>query len=76
MNTAKNAELITPDDDNDLAFPRSVYTLTAGNVVLIPQGGTVAVTFTAVAANTMLPVRAKRVLATGTTASLLGVWGI
>jgi len=76
MNTAKNAELITPDDGNDLAFPRSVYTLTAGDVVLIPQGGTVAVTFTGVPANTMLPVRAKRVLATGTTASLLGVWGI
>lgn len=68
---AERAEPITPDDDNDLPFQtRAIYVGVAGDVSLVPRVGD-AVTFTAVPAGTVLPVRADRVRATGTTATNL-----
>ena len=69
---ADNYYAITPSDSADLPFrPRAIYVGTGGNLVLREQqgGGGTAVTFTNVPNGAVLPVRAWRVVATGTTAS-------
>jgi hypothetical protein len=72
----KNCIEITPDDDNDLPIPVNLFVGSTGDIVVIPQGGDSPVTFTAFPSNTLLPVRVKRVLATGTSATnLKGLWG-
>jgi hypothetical protein len=48
-----------------------VYVGTAGNVALMAVGDSAAVTFTAVPAGTILPIRIKRVMSTNTTASTI-----
>ncbi len=71
---ANHAFSITPDDGNDLEeVSRAVYCGQAGDVVVrTPSGNDV--TFANVGAGTVLPVRATRVLATGTSAaSLVGL---
>ncbi|MDB5562367.1 MAG: uncharacterized protein JWN11_1785 [Hyphomicrobiales bacterium] len=62
---------ITPNDNADLAeVTRAVYVGGAGAVsVLMASGQTV--TFAAVAASVLLPIRVRRVLASGTTATNL-----
>jgi hypothetical protein len=65
-----------PSDANDLAFiTRGLYVGGAGNVVVqmkgLPNAPRSQVTFSAVPAGTMLPIRAARILATGTTATLM-----
>ncbi len=66
---------VTSSDDNDLATTaRCLYIGGAGNVAVITAGGST-VTFVAVNAGSFLPVRAARVLATGTTAtSIVALW--
>jgi hypothetical protein len=68
---ASNAFAITPSDTvlfaNDT---RGIYVGGAGNITVLMQGGGV-VLFTAVPAGTILPIRADRVNATGTTATAL-----
>lgn len=60
--------VITPDDGNDLAVPtRAIRADGAGDVVLVTAGGS-AVTCKFAAAETR-PIRAVRILATGTTAT-------
>lgn len=62
---------ITPNDGADLAAEtRALYVGSAGDVALILVSGD-AITFASVPAGTLLPVRAMRVKATGTTAGLL-----
>lgn len=62
---------VTPADGADLAdFSRALYIGGAGDVKVTTVGGST-LTFSAVAAGTMLPVRAARVFATGTTATLI-----
>ena len=68
-----HATTVTPSDTVDLTnIPKAIYIGGAGDVVVIgvnaPTGAT-GVTFKAVAAGTILPVRARRLLATGTTAT-------
>ncbi len=65
---------ITPSDTADLAeIPRYVYVGSAGDLkVDMMDGGTV--TFTAVPAGTLLPIRVTRVYLTGTTAT--GIVGL
>jgi hypothetical protein len=60
---------ITKDDDNDLpdGVCKGVYVGTQGNLAVICKDDTSAVTL--VAAVGWLPIRAKRVLSTGTTAA-------
>ena len=60
---------VTPDDGDDLDDGpcRALYVGSAGNLVIHDFAGN-QVTFAAVPAGTLLPVRARRVMATGTTA--------
>lgn len=66
---------ITPSDTVDLTYlTRFVYVGGAGNVVAIDRDGN-AVTFTAVPAGTVLPIRVKRINSTNTTATaLVALW--
>ncbi|SMP00073.1 hypothetical protein SAMN06265173_1703 [Thalassovita litoralis] len=66
---------VTPDDDTDLSiYCRALYIGTTGDLALISVGGTT-VTFRNVAAGSILPVRASRVLDTGTTATdIVALW--
>lgn len=60
---------ITPSDSVDLpSVTRGVYVGGDGNVVAVSEAG-VAVTFANVSAGAILPIRARRINATGTTAT-------
>lgn len=66
---ADNATAVTPSDSTDLAFnSRALYIGGAGNLVVTMVGGG-DVTFTAVPAGSILPIRVSRVKATSTTAT-------
>lgn len=66
---ADNATAVTPSDSTDLAFnSRALYVGGAGNLVVTMAGGG-DVTFTAVPAGSILPIRVNRVKATSTTAT-------
>jgi hypothetical protein len=70
---ASHAFSITPDNDTDLAYlPRAIYVGGYGSLAIVtPSGETV----TFVDASGWMPIRAARVLATGTTATdLVGVY--
>jgi hypothetical protein len=71
---ARNAAPVTPDDGSDLPVAaRSLYVGAAGDVRITTVGGDM-VTFTGVPAG-ILPVRAARVHATGTTAAgIVAIW--
>lgn len=72
--SAKSIQVITPNNAVDLAFvTKAIYCATAGNVALIAQEDTASVTLP-VLAGQVLPVRAKRVLATGTTATVYAMY--
>lgn len=66
---------ITPADSTDLAFvTRAIWVGTGGDVAFQFADGS-AVTLRSVPSGTMLPVRAARVMANGTTASnLVGLY--
>lgn len=64
---------VTPSDTVDIPGPemcRSLYVGGAGDVAAVRQDG-VAVVFSAVPAGSILPIRVRRVNATGTTATLI-----
>jgi len=66
---ADNAAAVTPNDSTDLAFTsRALYVGGAGNIVVTMAGGG-DVTFTAVPAGSILPIRVSRVKSTSTTAT-------
>lgn len=69
---AMEAIAVTPSDSVDLpqGIARSLYIGGAGNVVLDTYNNT-SITFAGLAAGTILPVQAKRVRATSTTATLI-----
>lgn len=64
---------VTPNDSTDLATiaTRGLYIGGTGAVVVTMSGGGSNVTFSGIAAGTILPIRVDRVLATGTTASAI-----
>lgn len=72
---ALGGEAVTPSDSAELTqVGRALYVGAAGNVAVTTQDGS-ALTFVGVPAGSTLPVRAKKVLATGTTAtSILNLW--
>lgn len=73
---AKSVYAITPSDTVDLAQGSTVglYVGGSGDVVVITDGGTT-VTFTSLSSGMIHPISAKRVKATGTTATgLLAVY--
>lgn len=68
---ACKAFAITPDDSNDLAIStRAIYTGAGGTIVAILQDDASSVTFTNVPPGQIIPLRVRRVLATGTTGSM------
>lgn len=70
-NPGEGAFAIVPDDAVNLAVkPRAIYVGGAGNISLLTLNGETVV-FTAVPVGSILPVRATRVNATNTTATLL-----
>lgn len=73
---AANFAAVVPSDSTDLPNTcRSLYVGTGGSVAVQPAGGGAAVTFTNVPNGSVLPVRASRVMATGTTASgIVALW--
>ena len=65
---------ISPDNAVDLVnLPKALYIGVGGTIAIIAADDTAAVTLT-VAAGSLLPIRAKRVLVTGTTAT--GIVGL
>lgn len=72
---ATRAFAITPNDGADLAvFTRGLYIGVAGDVVVDMVDSGASITFTALAAGVIHPLRVKRVRATGTTATnIVGV---
>jgi hypothetical protein len=68
---AVKAFAITPDDNTDLALTtRAVYTGKGGTLVCFLADDSAEVTFTNVPAGQIMPLRLRRVKATGTTASM------
>lgn len=72
---AEYAAEVAPNDSADLSSDaRALYVGGAGNVKVTTTGGST-VTFTGVVAGSVLPVRARRVFATGTTATgIVALW--
>ncbi|QQQ19555.1 hypothetical protein JIP62_05540 [Brevundimonas vitis] len=65
---ARRAEAVTPSDTVDLTtYAKALYLGVGGDLTLIPAGSTAAVTLKNHAGG-YVPVQARRVLATGTTA--------
>lgn len=66
---ANNLRAVTKSDTDDMTtFSRALYIGTAGDVALIASADSAAVTLVGVPAGTVLPISAKRVMSTGTTA--------
>lgn len=72
---ARDAAAVVPNDSADLVqLPRALFVGTAGNVAVVMAGGQ-SVVFENCAAGVVLPVRAARIRATGTTAgALVALW--
>ena len=72
---AREGAAVTPSDATDLAvLPRALYVGQGGAVAVSLAGGQ-NIIFTGVQGGTILPVRARRVLATGTTATaIVALW--
>lgn len=67
---ARSLAAITPSDGADLpVFAKAIYVGGAGNIVLRAIDDAGNTTLTGVTAGAIIPVRARRVLATGTTAT-------
>ena len=66
---------ITPNDSTDLSvFTRAIYVGVGGDISVIPLAGSTPVTFVGLQAGQLLPIRVKRVRASGTTATnILGL---
>lgn len=65
-----SAAAITPSDTSDLGG-KAIYVGGAGNVTVVPESGGTAVLFTAPPVGSVIPIRFRRVNATGTTATAL-----
>lgn len=69
---ATKAFAITPHDSTNFSeMVRGIYVGVSGNIVAVMKDGETAVTFSNVAASTILPVRCIRVNSTNTTATNL-----
>lgn len=72
MQPARNLAAVTPNDSTDLPnVSKALWIGGAGNVSIIAADDSSAVLISGVPAGTVLPIRAKRVLATNTTATLI-----
>ena len=67
---AGSAEAVTPDDGTDLPRGcRALYVGGTGTLALVLDKDAATVSFVGVVAGSVLPIRTKRVLSTGTTAT-------
>lgn len=66
---AGGAFAVTASDSTVLSSVRAIYVGGAGNIALVTPNRATAVTFVGVAAGTILPVRATKVMSTNTTAT-------
>ena len=67
-----SAVSVTPDDVNEMQYvARAIYVGGAGNLSVVLKNDQAPVTFTGLTAGTLLPIRARQVKATGTTATLI-----
>lgn len=73
---ARNAMAVTPSDIVDLPQVSyfGLFVTVTGNVKVDMAGSGTAITFTGLAANTVLPIAARRVYSTGTTATILALF--
>lgn len=72
---AASAAAVTPHDTNDLASETRMLYVGGAGAVKVDLVDTDAVTFAAVPAGTVLPIRVTRVYSTGTTAtSIVALW--
>lgn len=70
LGPAEDGFAITPHDTNDLAqTTRAIWVGADGNIALVTRAGTT-LTLSGAKAGTLIPIRATRVLATGTTPSM------
>jgi hypothetical protein len=68
----RNSFAITPSDSAELPFvTRAIFVGSAVDITARLADDTASVTFKAVAAGSMLPIRARQIYATGTNASLM-----
>lgn len=65
-----DAIAVTPNDSTDIPLTSGIFVGGAGNISVTMQSGK-QITFTAPQVGTILPIHAKRVWATGTTATNL-----
>lgn len=70
---------VTPNDSTDLNSTGStvadaLLVVNTGNIVLTPAQGS-NVTITGAPCGMFIPIKTKRVLATGTTATVVALWG-
>lgn len=70
---ARQLRLLTPSDTAELPLGvcRALWVGGAGNLAVIAEGDTAAVTISGVAAGAVVPVRAQNVMSTNTTATLI-----
>ncbi len=76
---ARRAFAITPDDDQDLAYlPRAIYVGKTGDITVCfidDENDTSPILLAGVKVGTLLPIRVRRVMATGTTSTdLVGLF--
>lgn len=69
--SAQNAVAVTPHDTNAIASCVALYVGGAGNITLRTNDDDSDVLFTGVTAGSILPIRARYVRATGTTATAI-----
>jgi hypothetical protein len=74
--SARNAAVVTPDDDTDLAeVTRGVFVGGAGNLNVNMAGTGTSLTITGIAAGTFLPISVARIRSTSTTATnIVAFW--
>lgn len=70
-----NSAAVAPSDTVDFtSYPKGIVVTVTGNLVVLPlkaaDDGSHLITFTAVAAGFIVPFRVRRVMSTGTTASV------
>lgn len=70
------AAAVTPNDDTDVApLARGVFVGVGGDLTVVMEGSLVTTTFKNVGDGQLLPIRVRRVMATGTTATnILTLW--
>jgi len=66
---ARKAVAITPNDSTEIPVTRAIYIGGSGDLVVRLEGDSANVTFYGVTAGSILPLKAKLVAATSTTAS-------